>query len=72
MPDALPIRNAFSRCSASRQHSDNGPLPISMSDYRAYFEIADITDPDRRLYLLDLLQALDGLWLTKRYQKASP
>lgn len=61
----------FSGLSASRSYSDGGPQPIRISEILAYCQLMGVSQLEARQDTLQMVQALDGVWMTHQVEKIS-
>ena len=55
----------------SRTYGFNGPNPLSLPDFAAYFSLFPEETEDEKAVLIRVWQALDGALLDRMYEKSS-
>jgi hypothetical protein len=61
----------FSGLSSSRSYADGSPQPIRVSEVLAYCQLMGIDRLEQRQDTLQMVQALDGVWMTHQVEKIS-
>lgn len=58
-----PVVEAFNRLTQTRASGPGGPQPISLGEIKAYLDLFGPDDPEARAERVDLIQAMDRVWL---------
>lgn len=62
----LTYWNAFATLHAFRSHLEGHPRPFTLSDIKAYCDLAGIHDPALRLTMARVMHAMDAEWFALR------
>jgi hypothetical protein len=68
-PDVVKYHDAFRHLGASRHYGQGGPLPIAVSEVKAYLDLVGIESPRTRMKYLRLIQRMDQVELAHIHNK---
>lgn len=68
-PDVQHVWEGFSQLSSGRQMGMGGPQPLTLGDIREYMTYKGVDDPDDQDEFLQLIQALDFIFIKDTYAK---